>query len=327
MMFLTKIAKAIKDWHDKNRIANMKREDVEDVIDQNIKLHTDISSSLKDFTDQEMCDWMTNKVRPALDHSNDEFHTCLDEYYKHLGNGAMASERKCPLSSLRKANSIFAKILAEIKPKLDDFFDKDSVDIYETKMSTLAVLGMLRDSNLIANFSMYLFTYLTRIGNDTAGSIPKYRNKFVMENAEQVGKIISRVLEHRGDYNFLDDVSRMRKQNADMVLGFGGNIDFDQRAAMNFYPGDLLDTLLGALSHLNIFKAIGNAWLRYKVNRNNKIKESREWLINHVAIMRMDLADKKPSSPEYNKILNVIKTYDAKIAEYDKEIQDFENGE
>ena len=327
MMFLTKIAKAIQDWRDKNHIAHLKKEDVEEILDQNIKLHQDISTAMKDFTDQEMCDWMTNKVRPALDNSKDEFHTCLDNYYKYLSNTAMAAERKCPLSSIRKVNSIFAKILTEIKPKLDDFITQEKVDIYETKMSTLAILGMIRDSNLVANYSMYLFTYLTRVCNNTTDSIPRYRNQFLIENAEKAGKIISLVMEHRGDYNFLDDVSRIRKQNADLVLGFGGKIDFDQRATMNFYPGDLLDNILGALSHLNIFAAIGNAWINYKVNKNKKIKESREWLINHVAVMKMDLANKDRSSPEYNKILNIIKTYDAKIAEYYKEIHDFEDGD
>lgn len=327
MLLLTKIAKSISDWRNKNRIAHLKRSDVEDIIDQNIKLHSDIGTTLKDFTTQEMNDWMTNKVRPALDASHDEFHTCLDEFYKYLGNTAMSAERKCPLSSIRSANSIYAKILAEIKPKLDDFIQKETVDIYETKMSGLAVLGMLRDSNLIANYSMYLFTYLTRISNGTADGIPRYRNVFLMENAEKAGKIVSMVLEHRGDYNFLDDVSRMRQQGADLVLGVDNKIDFDQRAAMHFYPSDMLDSLLGALSHLNLFDAIGNAWISYKVSKNNKIKESREWMINHVAIIRMELANKDQSSPEYTKLLNVVKAYDAKIAEYDKEIHDFEDGD
>ena len=43
--------------------------------------------------------------------------------------------------------------------------------------------------------------------------------------------------------------------------------------------------------------------------------------------MKMDLANKDPSSPEYNKILNIIKTNDKKIAEYDKEKKKKKNGE
>lgn len=327
MGILKDIAKNINDWRDKNRIKHMKRSDVEDIISDNIKLHKDIAAAIGNFTDQEMRTWMTNKVRPALDTSNDKYHTCLDEFYKHLGNVASAAERKVPLSSIRKANSDFAKILVDIKGKLDDFIHKEAIDIYESRISTLAILGILRESNLVANFSMYLFTYLCRIYKNSVDSIPRYRNEYMLENAEKAAKIVTKILAHRGPYNFLDDVSRLRKQNADLVLGFGGKIDFDQRATMGFYTDDLLDSIATLLSHLNIFDAVGKAWINYKVNKNKKNKEAREWLINHVNVLRMDLADKDPSSPEYTKMLNIIKAYDAKIAEYDKEIDEFENGD
>ena len=38
----------------------------------------------------------------------------------------------------------------------------------------------------------------------------------------------------------------------------------------------------------------------------------------------MDMADTDPTSPEYQKLVAVIKAYDEKIADYDRKIIEFE---
>lgn len=40
----------------------------------------------------------------------------------------------------------------------------------------------------------------------------------------------------------------------------------------------------------------------------------------------MELSQMDATSPEYTKLVNIIKAYDVKISEYDEEIEAFENG-
>ena len=109
-----------------------------------------------------------------------------------------------------------------------------------------------------------------------------------------------------------------------LILGANGSFSFPDFVNRGFYTPDILDTLLSALSCLNIFSAIGNLIVDYKIDRNNRDKEIKEWLENHVALLRLDLEDPNKNSAEKAKLIKIIKAYDEKIAEYDERIRKFE---
>lgn len=50
----------------------------------------------------------------------------------------------------------------------------------------------------------------------------------------------------------------------------------------------------------------------------------RAWMQQHVAMLRMDLEQMDPTSPEYIRLQKVIESYDAEITDYDKKIAKYE---
>lgn len=319
--------KLITHTKDTARVKSLRKEDVRTIINQNIKMHNDLKFSLSVMSDSDMHTWMSNTVRPGLNESVDKLRDSYDNFCKKLTGSAISDERKCPLKSLAKANGKYVEILTKIDAKLDDFIDKEKIDLYETRMSQLAILGLLRDSNLIVNYTMYLYSYLVRVAKGDVNSIPGYRQQYILDNTDKAASIVSKILDKRGAYAFLNDVDRIRRQNADLILGANGKFNFHILANRGFYTPDFIDTLLGALACLNLYDAAANFIDDYKIDRNNRNKETREWLNNHVALLRLDLAETDPSSKEYTKLVNIIKAYDEKIAEYDEEINHFENEE
>ena len=313
---------------DKAQMQSLRKDDVITIIKQNIEMHKANFETLNVMSAQEMNSWML-KVTQALNNTPGKSRDVYDRYNKGLSSSARALERKCFLSSLKVINSDIIPVLNEILKNIDSFMENDKVELYETKMSQLAILGICRDSTRIATFTQYLYTYLIRVTNDTYGDIPRYREEYMLDNVDRVAKIVSNFCDRKGYYNFNQDMTKIKRQNADLILGANGKFSFNQYigSVRNFYTTDILDSIMSALSCLNLYDHVMNFIDDYKLERNNRNKETKEWLETHVAVLRMELAEKDKSSKEYAKLENIIKAYDAKITEYDEAIQAFENGD
>jgi hypothetical protein len=313
---------------DKAQMQSLRKDDVITILEQNIEMHKANAETLAVMSAQEMNSWML-KVTQALNDTPGKSRDVYDRYCKGLSSSASSLERKCFLSSLKVINADLIPVLNEILKNIDSFMENDKVELYETKMSQLAILGICRDSTRIATFTQYLYTYLIRVTSDTYDDIPRYREEYMLDNVDRVSKIVSNFCDHKGYYNFNKDMTKIRRQNADLILGANGKFSFNQYlgSVRNFYTADILDSIMSALSCLNLYDHVMNFIDDYKLERNSRNKETKEWLETHVAVLRMELAEKDKSSKEYAKLENIIKAYDAKITEYDEAIQAFENGD
>lgn len=313
---------------DKAQMQSLRKDDVITILKQNIEMHKANAETLNVLSTQEMNSWML-KVTQALNSTTSKSRDVYDRYNKGLSSSASALERKCFLSSLKVINKDIIPVLNAILNNIDSFIENDKVELYETKMSQLAILGICRDSTCIATFTQYLYTYLIRVTSNTYDDIPRYREEYMLDNVDKVSKIVSNFCDRKGYYNFNQDMTKIKRQNADLILGANGKFSFNQYigSVRNFYTADILDSILSALSCLNLYDHIMNFVDDYKLERDNRNKETKEWLETHVAVLRMELEEKDKSSKEYAKLENIIKAYDAKITEYDEAIQAFENGE
>lgn len=313
---------------DKAQMQSLRKDDVITILKQNIEMHKANAETLNVLSTQEMNSWML-KVTQALNSTTSKSRDVYDRYNKGLSSSASALERKCFLSSLKVINKDIIPVLNAILNNIDSFIENDKVELYETKMSQLAILGICRDSTCIATFTQYLYTYLIRVTSNTYDDIPRYREEYMLDNVDKVSKIVSNFCDRKGYYNFNQDMTKIKRQNADLILGANGKFSFNQYigSVRNFYTADILDSILSALSCLNLYDHVMNFIDDYKLERDNRNKETKEWLETHVAVLRMELEEKDKSSKEYAKLENIIKAYDAKITEYDEAIQAFENGE
>lgn len=313
---------------DKAQMQSLRKDDVITILKQNIEMHKANAETLDVLSTQEMNSWML-KVTQALNSTTSKSRDVYDRYNKGLSSSASALERKCFLSSLKVINKDIIPVLNAILNNIDSFIENDKVELYETKMSQLAILGICRDSTCIATFTQYLYTYLIRVTSNTYDDIPRYREEYMLDNVDKVSKIVSNFCDRKGYYNFNQDMTKIKRQNADLILGANGKFSFNQYigSVRNFYTADILDSILSALSCLNLYDHVMNFIDDYKLERDNRNKETKEWLETHVAVLRMELEEKDKSSKEYAKLENIIKAYDAKITEYDEAIQAFENGE
>ena len=322
---LTSLAEGlIKVVKDTIHLKAMRKDDLQQLLRNNIEGHQRMKAILSNFTDREMNDWMKNSVLPAMKKSNNLCKGAWDDYLRNLRGKASQEEKKRALSSLAESNGVLAKLLEEISKHIDKLIEGQQVNVWNVRMSHLAILGILRQSGRVLNFTEYMYSYMSRLPSRNAGSIPRYRDKFLVDKSMDVAIIVSNLREKKGPYNFLQEVDTMRRKNADLVLGATGTFNFPGLARLSNYSPSFLDNLMSALSCLNIFSAALDAWDDYRLSKHNRNKEDKEWMEHHTALLRMDLEQMDPTSPEYARLVAIIQAYDEKIADYDKKILEFE---
>lgn len=309
---------------DKVKLRAIKKDDLIKLLRNNIDAHAKLVYILSIRSDKEMVNWYTGQVKIAQKNCTSAAKNVYDDYLKDINGKASSLERTRPFQSLRKANEEYEKILEAISKKIDELIENESIDVFNVRMTHMAVLGILRQSDKVIQFSSYLYAFMTRISSRSTSSIPKYRENYLIQNEKQVAKIVSDIIDKRGPYEFLREVNSLRNKQADFILGATGRFDFTSHVVMSNFSSSFLDNILSALSCLNFFGAAMDAWDDYKLAKYEKNKEIKEWLENHVTLLKYDLMEMDKTSPEYMQLLNIIKAYDEKIVEYDKKIIAFE---
>lgn len=316
----TKLAK------DKIDAKAMSRSDVEAFLAAAIQSHKNLSDALDISSSKDLRDWMTSTIRPKLKDCKRACCSAYDSYKTELSGNLQTREDNRPFSTLSDANDAMRKLLEKISDHLDEFFEKETVTLKDTRLSQLAVYGIIQQSDELCKFTEYLYSFIVRVGCDKTDDIPKNRDVFLMEHAKSVGRLVDNILNKNRNYDFLREVKDIRTHQSDVVIGIDESYNFDRFVDVRYFRQGFLDSLLAALSYLNIFGRALDQWELYKINKNERRKETRDWMVTHTALLRMELAGTDPNDPQYLKLQSIISAYDDKIAEYDRQIEQFENG-
>jgi len=307
------------------KIRTVDKDDLRDVIRTNIKRHETFCKLFKTFNAQDYKQFVIrymdkiklSKVPSAKVH---------EAYTKALTGKAVQMEQRQFLSSLYNANEEFVDILKQIDKKLDTLIEEERITISDTRITHVAVLGILRQSDILSCWSMFLWSQLIKLATNTNKDIPKYRVEYLTNNVDCVARVASHMANHTGPYSFLAEADQIKRKNADFVLGASGGSFLNMISASNYTRG-FFDNIETALSMLNIFRWGGEKWDDWMHERHLRDVETLQWMEQHVALLRMDMMDTDPNDPKYQKLVKVIEAYDNKISDYDRKIKSYEEGE
>lgn len=305
-------------------IKGIQKEDIEELIRANISAHESLEEVSEGMSDKEVKDWIKDSVSITLKQSKSPIKNILLDFGSELTGKAVVFERERPLSSLIEANREYAKLLGNIAKNLDKIMEDGFVEIYNSRLSTISLLGLIADSDTLINFTMYLYTFLVRASVGDYDSIPKYRTVYLLDNYSAAASIVNNMCNHKGRFEFLSNVNRLQQKGLDLVVSKDGEFGVNEQVTAGFIGEGLLITIGSALSKINIFDAVGKWIDDYKFSKYNRNKEIREWIRTHVSLLKIQLAEAEPSSREYTKLFNIIRAYDTMIAEYDEKIADYE---
>jgi flavodoxin len=304
------------------------RDTVEDMLRQSLDMLQCMEKSLATGSDKEVSDVFANKIKPGLNELDSKYKNIYTKYQGFLKGSAASAERTRPLKGLLLLNQNAIKTVNTILGKFTTIFPDKEIDVYGLRLSNLSVMGAIKMFDIIIDYTRFMYTLMFRLSVDPANvkMLPKYRLEFLVNNTEYVAKLVNDAVNGNGIVKISDDIEKMKRTGNDAVVGFGGTFNFYNMIQANAISDPIIDALGNVLNSLNIFRHI-QEWIDdYRIEKNNRNKEIKEWMENHVAILRLELNNLDPSDPEYVKLMNVIKAYDVEITKYDRDIKDFEEG-
>lgn len=312
------------------KFRSISKDDLRDLIRECITTHETFITAMDKFTPQEMNEF---KARFAANVKGSSLKSAsvYDTYLTKLPSRALSDERTKFMGSLYHVNKTFVSILKDILKNINTLVEKEAINLKDTRVTQIAILGILRQSRVLSRWSINVWIQYLRIGTNTNRDVPGSRVVFLLDNVDLVNKITRDIYNKTGAYMFLADVNSVKQKKADFLLGASDSSTMSQITGMlnpAIFKASFLDNLVTALRlFTSIFQNIGEKWDDWMHAIHLENIETKEWMENHNALLRMELADTDRSDPKYDKLVSIIEAYDQKITDYNAKIRRYEEGE
>ena len=240
--------------------------------------------------------------------------------YKNTLKGAASSmEQRLFMESMSNCCGTFQEILETIEKNIDELITDKSITLFNTKLSYLTVFGIIQEAD---DFSGWVQFFIDAMGHDLAEAsgnsstpFPKYRAAVLLQYNEHTANIANRLVGKSGVYTFMTAIKELRKTNTDFYIvdenknttPFGGRIPELTRSTMK--------------SGLFGLQTIGEWWMLRRHKKYARKEKEKEWLQTRINLLRLQLDEADPNSPEYVKYQKIIDTYDQMISKLDAEIK------
>ena len=303
-------------------VKHVDRDAMKEYISSLLVDQRNVQGALKELTSS------GSKLKKALEaNQKDKSKPGVQAYYAYRGmlaqnrdKRAVKAEDETPLAALSNTVAINIEVLEELEATVDGIFTNKTINIFNSRLSHVVVLGILAESKLIYNYSRYLISGITS-SLTKQRDIAKYRYAFLSEQGQQMANIVTRAHAKTGSYNFKAMIKDLKTSSVDVSLiddltnVVPSNID-ESKIKQN-----TLNLMRLGIPNLNIFRWLGEMWVTRKHNRAEEAKKEKEWMEAHVALLKMDLDEMDPDSPEYKKLVKIIEKYEEMITAADRKIQ------
>ena len=213
-------------------------------------------------------------------------------------------------------------ILEEVAGNLEKLFGEKSITIYNTKISQVAIYGMISGAGDFAKFCSAFIEQFMADRNANLGKPEKYVGITLDTGVEDACVLMNRVLNQRLSKTFLGAILKYRNGGSDITVVNGENKPTVQFTKVNTEVTES-DIQAGAKG-FKIFRWIGNFFVDMRDRQNRKNIAMREQLQARARLLQLELDNVEPSSPEYQRLLRIIANYQKQIDRLNQEIAKYE---
>lgn len=241
------------------------------------------------------------------------------EVYKNIGPIAERMEQQSPLSSFRATALNYITIISRINAEIDTLLSEKTITIFNAKVSTVAILGLLEEANQVGKFiNTFLTCFFNQIAPGTDELAPYILN-MLMQNTRLFADLVAR------------NVGSEKNEFAKTVKAFKGK-DVYLVSNDNDSNVKLAELTLGELPESTvkqgargfaIFRWIGNMFFDVRDNLMRRLKQERDLLQTQLDLAKLKMDGISESDPEYQKLVKLINGYIATIASLDKQLQKY----
>ena len=286
---------------------------VSGAVKNNLKFFTELGPSEK-----KMKEYL--KAKPGDQRKSIAFYNAI---YKEMQYAAKKAMDERFLGAFADTLASFAVILDEIAKNVDEIFQNKSINLFNSKVSHAAVIGMIVDAEM---FGKFIDWYITLFMSEVVAGLPRllpYQMKYLEEAVKVVPALINRIINGRSGSNFINNVLNYKNGGSDVLLVNGNN---QSNAKFAKVAGGVTDADIEAGARgIGIFKKIGDWFVTIKDEKMRRLRSERDLMQARVQLLKLELDGVDPESPEYKKQLKIIENYTAIIARIDQKLDKYYN--
>ena len=260
---------------------------------------------------------------PFEANNKNNVNTIIPSLYKKYQGKALVAENTQVFGASILACKNMKKITDEILKNFEKYIPDEGLQIQETKVSTVILLGIVEESRVLTNYFSYLWSHFVSAISGSNLTPTPYQVKYLTSNYERFINLVNHICNKDSNYSFDKLVSELKKKQADMVLYQEGHT-FLNVVNKSVFTGIDEERMVHGLAIFNIVSHIATYIDIFLHNEYLKKKAMKEKLESELALLRYDLMGVDPNSSEYKILVKRIKMYEDQIAMYDKKIKDYE---
>ena len=214
-------------------------------------------------------------------------------------------------------------ILNEVVNNIDALYSEKVITIYNTKVSQVAVLGMIHSSRV---FSTFVTNYIAQMMSDRSASLFKpaaYVTEELKDDLPAVIGLINRVIGGQLSKSFVKAIIKYRASGVDTSIVNQDNKVTVQFARVNNDVTDS-DIMAGAKGLIGISKWIGDLFVDIADLRLRLLRSQREQLQARVQLLQLELDGSDENSAEYKHQVDIIKNYQKLIDRLNQKLAKYE---
>jgi len=239
-----------------------------------------------------------------------------------LTGGAKQAMDSRFLGALCDTTNAMIVILEEISSNLDKFFTDKQITVYNTKISQVAILGMIDNAKMFAEFSNTMIAVVMADRNESLGKPERYAFEYLDINIDDACGLMNRVLNNHLSKTFSGALLKYRNGGADVNV-----VNSENKATVQFAkisPEVTESDIAAGAKGFALFRWFGN----WKVDRADKANRKRvalrEQLQARARLLQLELDGVDANSPEYQRLVKIIANYQKQIDRLNQDIAKYE---
>ena len=214
-------------------------------------------------------------------------------------------------------------ILEDISGNLDKLFVDKNITIYNTKISQVAIFGMIENAKVFADFVTAFIEVLMSDRTAALGKPEKYVFNRLNGYMDQACELMNRVLNNKLSKTFTAAILKYRNSGSDNTVINSENKPTVQFTKIN---SDVTESDIAAGARgFKVFRWIGDWFVDRKDRKNRRRIALRDQLQARARLLQLELDGVEKDSAEYKRLVKIIENYQKQIDRLNQDIDKYEN--
>lgn len=240
-----------------------------------------------------------------------------------LNGSAAATMNRRFLGAMSDTVNAMITIMEEVSGNIDKVFVETNLTIFNTKISQVAVIGVIENSQMFSEFCTKFIETLMYDRNQNLDKPERYVYDYLDSNLDLACQLMNRVLNNKLSNTFMSALLKYRNSGSDSNV-----VNSESKPTVQFarIGSEVTESDIDAGARgFKIFRIIGN-WFSDRTDKKNRRKMAlRDQLQARARLLQLELNGTDPDSAEYQRLVKIIANYQKQIDRLNQALAKYES--